>query len=503
MSQVRDERLSTGVRLANVGIVITFVLGLASAIITSRLFGTVLLGQFTLVFTPVILVIQFSTVSEQLGLIQELTRHRPRSREGSGVFLVTFALSNVLTVIAAGLVLLAARIYFNHTDHGDLFAPAVVMVLSYVFIDNLAWNLDSLFSAHRAVEIQFVARVAQTTAVLVITPLMALVGRSVWELVFATIAASGVGLVVRLARVSRYTLLLPGQADIAYGRSKLGGIVRFGLSALPATASLVIASQSTVWILGAVATTATVGAWGRAMNLAGKLNEVPFRVAQVYYPSQLRHAEADDHAAILATLGETLRLSFVPLVALATTSAGAAAGVMAVFGKGFGEASGAMSILLIAALVFFLDVLIGTTLTAMGHPGVVSVASVGAMVVTLALVWPLSDSHGATGAALAVGIGQLVSLLWKSHALHRRLKVHVPLVDHARPVAAVLCAALVAFTVAHIIGSWSTAVPITMLAGTAGLGSFFAMVAGFGAPRLVFLERIVGKLGHVVGRNER
>jgi O-antigen/teichoic acid export membrane protein len=497
VSELRDERLATGVRLANVAIVITFVLGLASAIITSRLYGPVPLGEFTLVFTPVILVIQFSTVSEQLGLIQELTRHRPRSREGSGVFLVTFALSNVLTVLAAGVVLIAARVYFGQTDHAYLFAPAVVMVLAYVFIDNLAWNLDSLFSAHRAVEVQFVARVAQTTAILVITPLMALLGRTVWELVFATILASAVGLLVRLARVSRYTLLRPRDADVVYGRSKLGGIVRFGLAALPSTVSMVIASQSTVWILGAVATTATVGAWGRAMNLAGKMNEVPFRVAQVYYPTQLRHAEANDHAGIIATFSETLRLSFVPLVALSAAAAGSAAGIMAVFGEGFGSASGALAVLLIAALFFFLDVLIGATLTAMGFPGIVSVASVCSMVVTLALVWPLSDAHGATGAAFAVWIGQLVAVVAKSYALRRRLHLRPSLAQNAKPTVAVLCAALCAFTVAHVIGSWSIAIPVTMAAGTAGLGTFFVVVALFGAPRLVFLERLVSRISRV------
>jgi O-antigen/teichoic acid export membrane protein len=262
-----------------------------------------------------------------------------------------------------------------------------------------------------------------------------------------------------------------------------------------------VASQSTVWILGAVATRATIGAWGRAMNLAGRMNEVPFRVAQVYYPTQLKHAETGDHDGIVSTLADTLRLSFVPLVALAVTAAGVSKGVMSVFGPEFVPASGALAVLLIAALIFFLDVLVGTTLIAMAWPGVVSVASVAAMVMTLSLVWPLSEAFGATGAAFSVATGQLVSLGWKCGALRRRLHAPVSIAHYARPLTAVACAAMVAFTMAHAIGSWSPSVPTTMLAGTAGMAAFFVVVAVFGAPRLVLLERVLRKLGPRLGRS--
>ncbi|MGD9794753.1 MAG: oligosaccharide flippase family protein, partial [Acidimicrobiia bacterium] len=193
-----DHRLNRGVKLANIGIIANFVIGLASAIITGRLFGAEELGRYALVSAPTILVIQFSSVSEQLGLIQELTKHPKLSPEGTGVFRVVFKLSVLLTFVASALVLVVSWFYFHSSpSRSDLFAPAALMVGAYIVIDNISWNFDSVLSAHRAFEVQFVARMTTTVSLLVLTPLFALIGRSVWEIAAASIVANALGLIVR------------------------------------------------------------------------------------------------------------------------------------------------------------------------------------------------------------------------------------------------------------------------------------------------------------------
>lgn len=490
-----DHRLKRGVKLANVGIIANFVFGLASAIVTARLFGTEQLGRFALVSAPTILVIQFSSVSEQLGLIQELTKHPRLSPEGSGVFRVVFKMSVLLTFVASAVVLTGSWFYFNSSSsRSDLFAPAALMVAAYIVVDNVSWNLDSVLSAHRAFELQFVARMATVVSLLVLTPLFAVMGRTVWQLAAATITANAIGLIIRAVKIREYVMLDASSVDVAYGRSKLRGIVKFGLAAMPASVSLVVASQSTVWILGVVGTANALGAFSRAMNLAGRMNEVPFRVAGVYYPSQVRNAHHHDLDAMVRALGDTLRLSFVPLMALAAAAGGASFGVLRVFGNDFASADTALVVLLLASLVFFMDVIVGTTLQAMDEPGVVSRGSVVGMVVTLAVVWPMSDRFGATGAATAIAVGQGVSLALKFVALFDRFEHHLHVRSVVAPVTSALAATMVGFTVSKVIDTQLSSFVGTALAGMSGIVMFFAVITVFGTPDVPLIRKVLDRI---------
>ncbi|MGE3329219.1 MAG: polysaccharide biosynthesis C-terminal domain-containing protein, partial [Acidimicrobiia bacterium] len=411
------------------------------------------------------------------------------------VFRVVFKLSVLLTFVASALVLVVSWFYFHSSpSRSDLFAPAALMVGAYIVIDNISWNFDSVLSAHRAFEVQFVARMTTTVSLLVLTPLFALIGRSVWEIAAASIAANALGLIVRVVKIPEYVGFRAGDADVAFGRSKLRGIVMFGLRAMPSSVSLIVASQSTVWILGVVASANALGAFSRAMNLAGRMNDVPFKVAGVYYPTQVRNAHNGDLDAMVRAMGDTLRMSFVPLMALAAAAAGASFGVLRVFGNDFASADTALVVLLLSALVFFMDVIVGLTLTALGRPGVVSKGSVLGMTMTLALVWPLADGYGATGAAAAIATGQVASLLVKFVAVLDRLEHHLVFRSVVRPGTSVLAATLVAYTVAHVIDTQMVSIIGTGIAGLSGIVAFFVVITLFGSPDVPLIRKVLERI---------
>src|SRR5271157_508871 len=75
--------------------------GFLSTIVTSRLYGVRIIGEFALVWAPVAALWILSTVKEQQALIKEITGLPPRHPRVTQLFAAVFTFSSGLTAVVA------------------------------------------------------------------------------------------------------------------------------------------------------------------------------------------------------------------------------------------------------------------------------------------------------------------------------------------------------------------------------------------------------------------
>src|SRR5690606_15639673 len=145
-------------------------------------------------------------------------------------------------------------------DEPGLVAPALAVLAGYVFIENVSWNLDSIFSAFRAGRELFLARLSQVVSFLLLACGLRAVSASVWSLALATIGSVAIAFLRRLSLVRTYLARVPLD-EVRAGFRELPRLLRFAARLVPGSIANGLTAQAATWILGAVAGVRTVGAY--------------------------------------------------------------------------------------------------------------------------------------------------------------------------------------------------------------------------------------------------
>src|SRR3954466_15223931 len=95
--------LTRGLSYGTVTFGLLAVLSVASSILTARLFGPVVVGEFPLVTAPTVAVAVLSTVREQPALVRRLAGVAPGDPLVTGLFVAVFSFSVALTLVTAAL----------------------------------------------------------------------------------------------------------------------------------------------------------------------------------------------------------------------------------------------------------------------------------------------------------------------------------------------------------------------------------------------------------------
>ena len=228
---------------------------------------------------------------------------------------------------------------------------------------------------------------------------------TVWGLTIATVGSFVAAFAIRLVAVRRYLRLVVPTSDLVAGARALPDLLRFGLRVVPGRLATGFALQLSTWVLGAATPLAVVGAWSRAFQLSIRMNEAGYRLNEILYPALSQRHRAGDIDGYRRLLRRTLRLVAVVLLGIAAPTAGAAEGVLTVFGEGFSQAAPAFAVLLVAMAVAVLSALIGQATIAAGHPTAYSTMAMARAALSLALLVPGALLAGATGAAVAIAAG--------------------------------------------------------------------------------------------------
>lgn len=457
-------------------------IGFLSTILTARLYGVDVIGQFALVWAPVAAMWVLSTIKEQQALIKEITGLSPRQPRVTQLFAAVFTFSIGLTVAVAALDAVVCWFVFpGPLDAPELLAPALVSIAGYTVVTNTGWNIDSIFSAFVAGRQLFWVRLNEAISFIAIATALGLAWQSVWGLVIATIGASLAALVHRAIAVHPYIRARLSREEYRAGLRVLPELLRFGLKAAPGQMAQGISQQGGVWAIGMVAPVAAVGAYSRALVIPRSLQQASMRITEVLYPTLVgRHTEGDGHGFDRAMI-DSIRYEVIGMLALAAAIGGAAHSVLDIFGPGFGRAAPALVLLSLFPVLASVTVTQTQALWAVNRPGLTSIVALIRLAATVALLVLLTPGMNMVGPALALLAGFLVALVLSGVALRRHLTRPLRATWPLRERLALVAAYGAGFGAAHAVEvalPSTFALPLCLLAGAAAYAIVLLLCGG-------------------------
>ncbi len=398
-----QDRYARGLKYSAYDTATSFVLGLASAIVTARVFGAEVIGAFALASLLTGSLHMVSNVREQGGLVRELTRYVPGAPETRALLWLVLGFSVVLTIaILAPFGALALFMLYEVFERPELVAPFAALVASYVLLDNTSFNLEAPLVAFRDGRALWIARMGVTATMILGAVACAVAGaQTLWALVGVTIAASATGVVLRLYAVGRLTGLRTRRAAIAAVRDRLRPIVWFGIRQAPLNYSETAIEYADTAVLGATVPLASVGAYNRAYTLYRRAGQIPIGLSRLYFPTMSALFHRGERDAMVRVYRLSTRYLTLLLLPAATWVAASAPAVLGLFGPGFEPGATALSILIFAIVFYGYASTSGGLLSAADRPGVVSIVSVATAVLNVGLCLVLIPPLDLTGAALA------------------------------------------------------------------------------------------------------
>ena len=457
-------------------------LSTVSSIATARIYGIETLGKYALIAAAVNATLFLSTAQERPGFVRAVTVLAPRAPKVTGLFVAVFAFSASLTLVV-GLITTTA-VYFLFTGpmhHPGLFVPAVVNIASYVILENTSGNVDGLLSAYRAGRLLFGIRLAQAGTLFAIAVALGFTLHTVWGLVIASVGSSALAVVLRLFAVSRYMRWTVEPEAIAYGRQQLGDIIRFGLKIAPGGLWDGVSAESGTWILGLTSTLPVVGAYNRAWTIVRQFLAFNFRITEMLFPTLVERTARDDRPGFDRALIDTLRYGMIGTLLLAAVGGGVAPGIMSLFGRGFGRASDALAILLLAPGLMILASCQRNALYALGRPLLGTVSATLRMVVTVVAGVGLAAWLGPAGVATALCLGLVTDLAFCSAIVGRVLVTPLRRLWPMRQAAGAMIAYVAAFAVGRALYDATPGIPglgLSLLTATACYPLIFLVFGG-------------------------
>jgi O-antigen/teichoic acid export membrane protein len=475
-----------GFAFGTVSFLIGGTLAVVTGIVTARLYGIHVVGQYALAYAPTGAVWYLSTAREQPALVKTLSPLRPGNPQVTGLFTAVFVFSTALTAVVAGIAVLATWLLFNGPiDHPELFLPAVASLAGYLVFTNPGWNIDTVMTAFRAGRQLFWIRLHQALAFLLFVVIGHFVLASVWGIVVALIASFATSLIHRLI-VARHWIRVPvPRAVIRAGFSELPTILRFGLKITPGFLASGISNETGTWILGIVSSVSVVGAYSRAWSMSQRFLEANFRITEMLFPTLVERHGRNDHTGFDRALVDSIRYVAVGLLLPAAVAGGAAKGVMSLYGPGFAQGSTALAILLVLPALLTTASLQTHALLAVNRPLATTVVSLFRAAATIGSGIVLSLWLGIAGMAIAMVLGGMVQFVMQYRATRPHIVTPLLQLWPARQILGLAAAYAFGFAASHgLDGLFSE--PVGLILGLAGgtvvYGATLVLVGGL-APR--------------------
>lgn len=485
-SPVRHRSYRSGFAFGGLGFLTATALGIVSMVVTSRMYGVRIIGEFALVSAPVGALWVLSTVKEQQALIKEITGLPPRHPRVTQLFAAVFTFSSGLTAVMATLDAVACWFVFRGPlHHPELVAPTFVSLAGYAIVTNTGWNIDSIFSAFVAGRELFLVRLHEVLSFIVIAIAIGLVWQSVWGLVIATIGGYSTALAHRVSLVRTFVRAHLSMKEYRAGLRVLPELLRFGLRATPGQLAQGVSQQGGVWALGIVAQIGVVGAYSRAQMIPQRLQQASMRISEVLYPTLVgRHTKGDSHGFDRAMI-DSIRYEMIGMLLIAATLGGAAQSVLEIFGPGFSRAASALALLALYPALASVTVTQTQALWATNRPGLTSIIAIARVTVTVVLLLVLTPRVGITGPAFALLAGYLAVIILSASALRHTLARPLHLTWPRRERLALIASYASGFVAAHLTEyatRSATVLPIrillSILAGTTVYAAIFLVCDG-------------------------
>jgi O-antigen/teichoic acid export membrane protein len=457
-------------------------LAVVTGILTARLYGIRVVGEFALAYAPTGAVWYLSTAREQLALVRALAPLRARDPRITGLFMAVLAFSTTLTAVAVAVAALVTWLLFHGPIfHPQLFLPAMASLGGYLVFTNPGWNIDAVLSAFRTGRQLFWIRLHQTLAFLLLAVAGNFVLPGVWGLTAALVASFATSLAHRVV-VARHWIRVPvPRAVIRAGFSELPAIVRFGLKITPGFLANGISSECGTWILGSVSSVATVGAYNRASSMSQRFQEVNFRITEMLFPTLVERHGTEDREGFDRALVDSLRYAAVGLLLPSAVAGGATSGIMGLYGAGFERGSTALSILLVLPALLTTGSLLAHALLAVDRPLATTAISLTQAAVTVGAGVGLSLWLGISGMAIAMVLGGVVQLLLQYQTARSHIVTPLLHLWPARQMLGLAVGYLAGFVVSHGLNGLApqpVGLVLALSGGSVAYGTTLLLVGG-------------------------
>jgi O-antigen/teichoic acid export membrane protein len=461
-------------------------LSLISSVVVARLYGITVVGEFALAGAPAAAVWLLSTVREQPALMRQLTALQPRDARVTGLVAAVLTFSSLLTAVVSLLAGVAVWIVFHGPIHHPGLVPAAqaMLVGSLLFV-NTAWNLDTVLGAFRAGRALFWSRFHQALVYLLAAVALSSLLPNIWGLILAWYGSWATSLIQRLFAVRPLMRLRVDRAELAAGFQTLPALLRFGIKLAPGFLAEGCSDESGAWILGALSSVATVGAYSRAWMIARRGLELNYRITELLFPTLVERRAIDDRAGFDRALVDSLRYVAAVMLLPAAVAAGAALPIMSLYGSGFTRGADAFAFLVFVPGVMTLSAIQSHALFADDRGLLSSLYALLRALVTIAAAIPLTVSYGEAGMGAGMLLGACAQLAPLVVGLPRAL--HRPLRElwSPRELASLLAAAVAGFLVSRTLSEQLAHAPALVLAPLIGLAAAIAVfiLAGGIQPR--------------------
>lgn len=399
------------------------VTALIGSVTTSRLYGVNAIGAYSLAVATITALRLISTAKERPALVRELTLLDAGHPRVTALFLATLTFSVAITCLAAVVTLAVVHLLLSGpVARPALFAPLAVMIGGYALIANTSENLEVVAGAFRAGRQLFWMRIVDVVGFIAIAVPLALIDRTIWGLVIATIASQLVGLLHRIVRMRRFMRLFIPREELVDGFRTLPGMLRFGFKVIGGAVADGGSNESGTWIVASFSTIPETGAYGRAYLLAKALAGVNQFASEMLFPTLLERRAKGDGPGYARVLVDSLRYTTIALLLVAAAAGGVAQGIMRVFGPGFVRADTALVILLTFPVLVCVSQFQRFALMSLDRPWLGTISGFlrfgVTMVAGLLLTWKL----GPYGAALGLVIGLLADVAFSTRIVVRYLE---------------------------------------------------------------------------------
>ncbi len=489
--------LSAGLSFGAASFVGTTTVGLFTSIFIARLYGVRAVGQFALVYAPVLAVWLLSTVREQPALQREAAVLPPRDPRVTGLFAAVFTFSTALTVAVSGIAAIVTILVFQGPiKHPGLIAPALASLGGYTLFTNTCWNFDSIFIAFRDGRQLLWLRLHQALVYLVLIVAASVFSRSVWSLVVATACSWFFPCIHRLITVRKWMRFVIPMAEVRRGFGALGEMLRFGLKLTPGGLIWGGCDQIGTWVLGSLSTIAAVGAYNRAWFIGQRFLDARLRLSELLFPTLVERRSNRDQAGYDRALIDSLRYAIALMLWFAAVGGGAAASIMAVFGPGFGRASSALTYLLLVPVSTTIVSVLSQSLIADNRPLATSITASVRLLATFPAVVILTHQFGITGTAVGMAVGAAAQLVCQLAVTQRSVLRLFPALWPRRQMCGQIAAYAAGFAVARatiVALPGYAGLPVALATGTIGYFAALVVVGGL-------LERDRARLALARGR---
>lgn len=386
---------------------LTIAVSLGSSILVARSLGASGRGEFAALMA----IFGLALVLGEFGQSASVTFHVARDREHGGTYVAS---SRRIMLLVGSLMVVSGLVLIQALDHWrDIPVDAYRIALLGCLVNSVAAPYTYAVQAVSLARWNLV-RLTQPMAYIVCIVVLSLSG----HLSLVTLASALVASTTAALLLAFVTCRGLGFTDGTPDSGTTARLARYGAAEASAGIPTALNQHLDKLLLATFVTAADLGFYAVAFSVVAMAVPFSTAISSVFFP-RLARAGTNPAAARALTKKSLLGAGAVALPLVVVLACLGQWALPVLFGSEFATATALLWWLAPAGLFRSLSIVLAGLLRGLGHPGRIAVSQALGVTVSLSLIAPTVNSLGIRGAGIAMGLGELISLLSAGYFLGR------------------------------------------------------------------------------------